>query len=68
MKTPSESFDEKMSEHCWAIHQVSRSLLAWGVLIESLSSEHEKLAELEGLGMSHGDYSGILGPDLFFPR
>ena len=60
VKTPNESFEEKMSDHRWAIYQLSRNLLAWGVLIESQSEEHEKLAELEGLGMSLRDYSGVL--------
>lgn len=49
MKTPSESFDEKMGEHGFEIYTLSRKLLAWAVLIESQSVEFEKLAELEGL-------------------
>ena len=60
MKTPSESFDEKMGEHGFEIYTLSRKLLAWAVLIESQSAEFEKLAELEGLGMALRDYSQAL--------
>ena len=57
MKRPKNALAEMGTYRNWELHKLAKTLLAWAVLIESLSVEHEKLAELEGFGMTSRDYS-----------
>jgi hypothetical protein len=56
VRAPNEANTELRISHNWDLHKLAKTL-AWAVLIESLSDEHEKLSQLEGFGMALRDYS-----------